>query len=306
MRRFQSLVAVAVTTYCMAGDRAQAGNPVGIVQAFAGISQSDGTLPCANPGGANGCYGIPNGSVAVMPAQIISGTPPPVNYYAVFETASWSGTLNVSFDIVEAGAVVQTITASGSASLNSVTMIFAPATFPTNNGYTGRATMNTTTTAMPAGGGSALTLKSSTTVRVRPVGQQYQGVVALLFTGMDSAYCWSPNPVNACYGVPDGAVVVAPQNILSAPYSGSVYSALQTGYWVGTISCTWQLTEAGTVVGTTSSYLGARNDAIVFPNSSMYVNSGYVGPALLSVTCTATSKYDPMETFTGSTELGIQ
>lgn len=305
MARFRFLAALAALIFWLGAGRAQAGTPVPIVQAFAGISQGNGTLPCANPGGANGCYGIPDGSVAVMPEQIISTVAPSVYYYAVFETASWSGTLSVTFQILEAGAVVQTITANGSASPNSVTMISAPATFPTNNGYAGRATMSITTTATPSAGGPTFTLKSSTTIRVRPPGQP-QGVVALLFTGMDSAYCWNPNPVNPCYGVPEGAVVVAPQNILSAPYSASVYTALQTGYWVGTINCTWQLTEAGTVVGTTSSYLGARNDAIVFPNSGIYVNSGYVGPALLSVTCTATSKYGPPETLSGSSVLGIQ
>jgi hypothetical protein len=131
-------------------------------------------------------------------------------------------------------------------------------------------------------------------------------VVALLFAGACSAICSNPNSPDPCYGVPDGALVLAPQNMF-APTNQDLYAALQTGYWEGTISCTWEISETGTVVGTASEYKGTRNDRLTWANSAILVPSnGYIGPASLTVTCTATSRYGPPEALSAGVVLGIQ
>jgi hypothetical protein len=302
MKRLEFTCALAAALCAGFAHPARAGNPVPIVQAFAGISAGNGTLPCANPGGANGCYGIPDGSVVVMPNQILSENAAGV-YYAVFETANWSGSLSVTFQIAEAGTVVQTATASGTANANSVTLISTPTSFPANNGYQGLATMSVTTAAMPFGGGAPLTLRSGTIIQVRPPGNAITKV--LTFTALGYA-CWNP-PSQCSYLIPKGAVLITPEDIFSTKVTvPQVYSIVQTGYWVGSIDCTWQVNEGGTTVGTSTGTVSARNDTVAVVSDGIGIASnGYLGPALLGATCTATASHGPPATFKGYTLLQV-
>lgn len=325
MRGLALIVSVTTAVFtCQLQAGSESGTVAEVVQAFAGISQGNGTLPCANPGGANGCYGVPNGSVALQPYHFI---PPNQRefYYAVFQTGNWGGTLGVTFEIVEANVVIQTVAAPVvTVSPNSVVLVSMAEAIPDNNGYVGPAKLTATTTATPAGGGTPVALKSSVALEVVKHGASLQAAATLgpgilqVIAGISqylalSGAMFIPCVTGdgfSCFGLPAGALALAPYQVLSntpTPISLVYLTVFQTENWEGTVSSAFQLLEGGTVVQTGGS------GGTALPISTMgfgtgYVPpvNGYVGPAGMNITTTATAvQRGSNRTLHGSTELKI-
>jgi len=263
-----------------------------IVQALVGVTQSNGILPCVGDG-STACYGIPSGAVALQPNMIIApGTMP--SWYVVFQTGAWSGNLSASFQLNEAGTVVQSATASATAQPNSTVLVAVPEA-ALNNGYNGPATLDVGTVAIPRGGGGKVTLKSSAVVQVGSTGSEISvglaGPSRYYSATVPSPPCTGADAVD-CYGVPPAAAVVWPENV-TAPVNGDWYAVFQSGNWKGALErVTFTLTEQGETVMT----YGAGNGNVILENSILAVgvgepfvvpNNGYVGPAVLTITALA-------------------
>jgi hypothetical protein len=314
------LIGIALVAAIGRAPTAEAQSTAQIVQAFAGISQGNGTLPCANPAGANGCYGVPNGAVVVQPYHFI---PPNQQeyYYAVFQTGNWSGTLSVTFQIAEKGVVIQTVTAPAiSVGTNSVALVSMPQSIPDNAGYVGPAKLTAITTATPTGGGLPVTLMSSAALEIVRAGdgpssnarapgllQVMAGVSVAGSSG--GGFPCGTGQGSYCFAVPPGAVVVQPYQIMALPESAPLayYAAFQAENWEGTVGALFQLKEAGTTVQT-----GGPGGTIVplttwlFGMSNSPPVNGYVGPVTVDITATAIAvQRGSNMTLHGSTALQI-
>jgi len=246
------------------------------------------------------CYGIPNGAVALQPNMILEpGTTP--SWYAVFQTGAWSGSLSVSFQLIENNVAVQSATASAAAAANSTTLVAVPEAAP-GNGYNGPATLAVTTVATPTGGATPLTLKSGAQVVVGST----SGEIAVAIAGPSQYYVSYPSPpcLNngynaACgYPVPLGAAVVWPENVTPPTDGGSYVSGVwsvvfQAGNWKGCVDkVTFKLTEQGATVATYGPIGGlcVRQGTAIeagVTETDVVPNNGYVGPALLTITAIA-------------------
>jgi len=260
-----------------------------IVPALVGITQTNGILPCVGDG-TTACYGIPAGAVALEPEMFIQPAVP-ATWYAVFQTGAWSGNLNVTFDLIENKAVVQSATATATAGANSTVLVTVSQSAP-SNGYSGGATLQVGTLATPTGGGAPVTLKSAVLVQVGSTSSEV--VVAL--AGFSQYMDEQPSPPcigsGFCFGVPIDAAVVWPQNI-TAPVNGIWYSVFQTGTWKGEINrITYKLAEGGTTVmtyGPVNGYVIKANSLLITGVTENFVvpSNGYAGPAVLTTTAVA-------------------
>jgi len=80
-----------------------------LVQVFAGLSYSSagqGFRPCAYPD----CG--PPGTIGVLPAQFPEPSSPPA-YYVAFQADGWIGTVNMTYDLIERGKLVQSYSQAG-------------------------------------------------------------------------------------------------------------------------------------------------------------------------------------------------
>lgn len=267
-----------------------------VVQAFAGISQGNGTLPCVNPGGPNGCYGVPNGAVAVQPYHFI---PPNQQeyYYAAFQTGNWSGTLSVTFQVLEKNVVIQTVTAPAvSVGTNAVALVSLPQSIPDNGGYIGPAKLTATTTATPAAGGTAVTLASSAALQIVKAGGAPTAIahgpgLLQVIAGISSMAC-ATGQGPYCYGVPVGAVAVQPYQITTVPaFAQSYFIVIQAEDWAGTVDAPFELIEAGKNLGVVGGAAGTviPLTTFCFAGGGTFPNNGYVGPASVNITTTATA-----------------
>jgi len=264
-----------------------------IAQALIGLTGANGTAPCVGDGTA-ACYGIPNGAVALQP-DMLPAPGASSTWYAVFQTAAWSGSLSVSFELLESGASVQTAAGSATAAQNSTILVTVPQSVP-SNGYSGAATLAVTTTATPTGGGTPATLKSAVEIEVGAT-PAHQVVIALagpsgFVSDTNSPPCIGGEP-GSCYNAPAGVAVAWPLNV-SAPSDAIWYAIFQAGDWRGGFQgSTFTLTERGAVVATLggpSSGGGpsglAFTGAVVLP-----VSNGYAGPATFGATTTAIGRH---------------
>jgi hypothetical protein len=137
--------------------------------------------------GTTDCYGIPSGAVALQPNMFIS---PGVSttWYAVFQTGAWSGSLSVTFDLVEAGVVAQSATGSATAGGNSTVLVTVSQSAP-SNGYNGAATLAVSTAATPTGGGAPARLNSSADIQVGTGGAQ----IAVAMAGISQSSIDGPH-----------------------------------------------------------------------------------------------------------------
>jgi len=132
-----------------------------------------------------------------------------------------------------------------------------------------------------------------------------QGLVGAQTAGGTGTPCVSPG-VNGCFGTPPGTVVVQ-QNLLLPPNVGvTYYATFQTGQVRGGATVLFEIVEGGTVVQQTT-----VNGVAILPNSTILVgtgtgtpNNGYVGPATLTVTTTAT--LDGGATVTRKSSIGLR
>ncbi|HXM46060.1 MAG TPA: hypothetical protein VN924_32805, partial [Bryobacteraceae bacterium] len=228
-----------------------------IVQAFAGFNQpNDLGAPCASP-----CFGTPAGTVVVQPNQFVSSNSTGL-YYVVLQTNHWTGTLSTTFELSEAGAVVQTVTTGASVGTDQAAaalVLSAAATIPQNS-YVGPGVLTAATTATPSNGGAVLTLQSHSTMQVGGAGTR--GLVQVFGILSESLPC-----TGATCGAPSGAVTVNLDQFPSSGSGGGYYAVFQADGWYGDLAITFEVAEGGSVVQT------LHRDGFVAPSEAYSVQS---------------------------------
>ena len=223
------------------GQSGEATGTLRIVQAFAGFNQpNDLGAPCASP-----CFGTPAGTVVVQPNQFVSSNSTGL-YYVVLQTNHWTGTLSTTFELSEAGAVVQTVTTGTSVGTDQAAaalVLSAAATIPQNS-YVGPGVLTATTTATSGDDGPLLTLQSHSTMQVGGPGAR---AVVQVFVGLsESLPCTGPT----C-GVPSSdALTVHLDQFPNHGSGGLYYAVFQADGWYGTLVGAADVTEGGSVVQT--------------------------------------------------------
>jgi hypothetical protein len=97
------------------------------------------------------------------------------------------------------------------------------------------------------------------------------------------------SPITTCYGVPSGNVVIQPQTLLTQGTEVTWYAVFQTGTWMGTIVETVTDSSGILLVST-----------VMMAETAFVPVKGYVGPAVLQVTTTATSRSGAIRTLKSS------
>jgi hypothetical protein len=252
-----------------------------LIQAFAGFNQpNDVGLPCASP-----CFQLPSGTVAVQPNSFVSGNSAGL-YYAVFQTDGWTGDLSTTFELSEAGNVVQTVTAGGSIGTDQATaavVISTSATIP-DTGYSGPATIRVTTTATRSDGSAPFTLESFAPLEVGTTGTHR---LVQAFAGVTP----TPPCLGLCFAVPTESVTVQLGGFVTPSLLGDFYAIFQAGGWDGILDLTFDVTEAGKVFQITTTrgtVAGSQAYSVVEVGASGYIpQGGYNGPAVLKLTTAA-------------------
>ena len=218
-----------------------------LVQAFAGFNQpNDFGTPCASP-----CFASPAGTVVVQPNHFVSSNSAGI-YYAVFQADGWIGDLSTTFELSEAGSVVQTLTITGSISAkqaHSAVVLSGNADIPQSS-FVGLAALTATTTATPDAGGAGFTLKSSSQLQVGAAGTRR---VVQVFAGISSSNGgtgYPCTPPECPLQIPPGSVAVQPNQFQGPGTDGAYYAVFQAEFWQGVTGTTCQVMEAGEVVYT--------------------------------------------------------
>jgi hypothetical protein len=263
-----------------------------ILQAFAGFNQPNTLgLPCASP-----CFSLPAGTVIVQPNHFVSSNSLGL-YYAVYQANGWTGDLNITFTLSEAGEVVQTVTAAGSITsdqANSPSVISVNSTIP-QNAFVGPATLIATTTAIPGDGSPPFTMKSSSVMEVGGMGtRRVIPLFAGISTGNGGTYPCAASQCNT--GLPPGSVAVQPAQFQSPRIGGIFYAAFQVDGWYGEIGGTAVATQGKQtylsvpVGGSVGNGQEAYSAVLFSADGYSQDNDAKPGPALLTVTTTATQR----------------
>jgi hypothetical protein len=182
-------------------------------------------------------------------------------YYAVFQTNGWTGGLSVTFDLSEAGSVVQTATV----------------------------------------GGSPIGLKSHSTLEVGGAGRRrlVQAFVGISSSNGETGFpC---GPPGCPYPVPTNAVAVQPAQFQGAPGNGTIYyAAFQAYEWRGGTDSTGEVIEGNNIVYTpgVSGGIAGSLDIELTAAGGGPLTGDYEGPATLKVITTALQRGDGAPPFT--------
>jgi hypothetical protein len=282
------------------GQSGEATGTLRIVQAFAGFNQpNDLGAPCASP-----CFGTPAGTVVVQPNQFVSSNSTGL-YYVVLQTNHWTGTLSTTFELSEAGAVVQTVTTGTSVGTDQAAaalVLSAAATIPQNS-YVGPGVLTATTTATSGDDGPLLTLQSHSTMQVGGAGTRR---LVQAFAGISEP---APCAGTTC-GVPSGTVAVHPDQFPRPNTAGVYYAVFQADGWVGSLSAICEVTESGAVVQTvpiTGFVAGSQAYSVVaIGEAGVPLPGSYVGPAAMIVTTTASAGGGTPFTLTSYSPLQVE
>jgi hypothetical protein len=209
--------------------------------------------------------------------------------YAVFQTNGWTGSLSPTFELSEASAVVQTMTAGtsvGKQQASSAFVLNVAATI-SQSSYVGPGVLTATTTVTPNTGRTPFSLKAYLTLQLGGAGTRR---VVQAFVGNLANNSGFPCAGLPC-GLPANAVAVQPDQFPQSHTAGAYYAVVQARRLVREPRRRFEVTEAGSVVQTLP--LGGfiappeGQSALVFSTSVSPLPGKYVGQAILSLTSAA-------------------
>ena len=267
---------------------ATAGSPQ-LVQAIVGFNAPNTLgLPCTS------CLGFPAGTVWIQPDHFVSAGSSGL-YYAVFQENGWSGNLNSNFQLSGGGGVLQDVILNGTLTNGQGLLVLSASETIPDTTYSGPATLTVTTTATPNDGSPPFILASMVDMMVGTT--NIRGVVQV-FAGLNA----SNDDLFPCTDCgPPGTIGIQPDQFPQPGTSAVEYVLFESAGWYGTVNSTMDLIEKSGVVQSLplGALIDSRDTVLTLISADFSpAGNGYIGPAALRVSSTATSRHGSGEHFT--------